>query len=73
MRAAIDLVRNLICKPVLLGSERIIHEKAKELNLDLTDIKIIGYDSSGDNKLIKDELDYFAELLYEKMCRHGIS
>jgi len=73
MRAAVDLVRNLICKPILLGSQKIIEEKAKELNLDLNGIQVIGYDSIGENKLKKEELNYYAKLLYDKMNRHGIS
>jgi len=67
IRAARQLARERIAKPVLLGAEALIRQRADELQVELDEeIQII--DPSNSPKRVP-----YAERLYELRCRKGIA
>ena len=58
-----------IAKPILLGKVKKIQEVVEEYNLDITDIPIIDPRSSSE----RDRKNKYAELLFEKRKRRGIT
>lgn len=66
LRACQTIMDQGIAKPILLGREEIIREKIIELGLKIEDIEIINPVTSK----LKEE---FADMLYEKRKRHGIT
>jgi malate dehydrogenase (oxaloacetate-decarboxylating)(NADP+) len=66
LRACQSIMDQGIAKPILLGREDVIRGKIEELGLKIDDIEVIDPSTS---KLRED----FADLLYEKRKRHGIT
>ncbi len=60
------LSKNHIAKVVLLGDTDHIESRAKELNIDLSDVQIINPEKA-------DNLDKYAEVYYEKRKHKGIT
>ena len=66
LRACQTIMDQGIAKPILLGKEEIIRGKINDLGLKIDDIEIIDPATSK----LRDE---FADLLYEKRKRHGVT
>jgi malate dehydrogenase (oxaloacetate-decarboxylating)(NADP+) len=69
LKAAQIVYEEGIAKPILLGKIKTIEEVAKEYNLDLGDIPIIDPRSSKE----RDRKNKYAQLLYQKRKRRGIT
>ena len=69
LRAAVRLVHDGICKPVLLGNEEMIDKRAARLGVTLEGIEVINprHDRESDRR------ERYAKLLSEKKAREGFS
>lgn len=67
LKALCSIVEEKICEPILLGSEYLIKEKIKKLDLqNLNDIQII-------NPYNSDKFDMYAQALFERRQRKGVT
>lgn len=69
LRAAVRLMHDGVCRPVLLGNEEMIEKRASRLGVDLGGIEIINprHDREADRR------ERYAKLLSEKKAREGFS
>ena len=67
IRAAVQALKEGICKPILLGNTKEITEKAKALDLNIQDIEIMDLRDEKHSKL----REQYAAKLYEREQRNG--